>query len=173
MEIRIAKTDDYPSVRAFYHSLTDEMRHSEFDIGWKKDIYPSPDMLKNSIADSHLYIGEANGQITAAMILNHQYNDGYKEIKWPVQIADSEVTIIHALGVHPKNKGKGYAKQMVHKAIETAEKNHQKAVRLDVLEGNIPAEKLYSELGFHYIHTLKMFYEDTGLTNYKVYEYIL
>ena len=46
-----------------------------------------------------------------------------------------------------------------------------KAIRLDVLKGNLPAEKLYTGLGFKYLHTLKMFYEDTGWTDYELYEY--
>ena len=29
------------------------------------------------------------------------------------------------------------------------------------------------ELGFTYLHTLKMFYEDTGWTDYELYEYKL
>ncbi len=48
-----------------------------------------------------------------------------------------------------------------------------KAIRLDVLKGNLPAEKLYSGLGFRYLHTLNMFYEDTGWTDYELYEYTL
>lgn len=103
----------------------------------------------------------------------NQCNDGYQEFDWPTKAANTEVTVIHALGVHPKCKGKGYAKQMVHEAFAVAKRNHQKVIRLDVLNGNMPAERLYTSLGFHYMHTLKMFYEDTGWTYYKLYEYVL
>ncbi len=48
-----------------------------------------------------------------------------------------------------------------------------KTIRLDVLEGNLPAEKAYMKSGFRYITTLKMYYEDTGWTNYKVFEYLV
>ncbi|WP_343253072.1 N-acetyltransferase [Ligaoa zhengdingensis] len=173
MEIHTAIKEDYPMVRAFYHSLIEGMQNSEFDIGWKEDIYPSPDFLKDSIANGDLFIGTEENKIVAAMVLNHECNDGYQEFEWPTKTEHSEVTIIHALGVHPQKKGKGYAKQMVDKAFEVAKRNHQKAIRLDVLEGNLPAEKLYTGLGFQYMHTLKMFYEDTGWTNYKLYEYAL
>ena len=84
-----------------------------------------------------------------------------------------EVTVIHALGVHPAFAGKGYAKQLVQFAIRAATENAQKALRLDVLKGNTPAEKLYAGMGFLYLHTLKMFYEDTGWTEYELYEYKL
>ena len=48
-----------------------------------------------------------------------------------------------------------------------------KAVRLDVLEGNVPAERLYSGLGFSCVGMVPMFYEDTGWKNFKAYEYVL
>ena len=48
-----------------------------------------------------------------------------------------------------------------------------KVIRLDVLEGNIPAQKVYERLGFNYINTIQMYYEDTGLTGYMLYEYVL
>lgn len=173
MKIYTALKEDYPKVRAFYRSVIEENQDSEFDIGWKKDIYPTPDFLKTSIANRELFIGVKDNEIVAAMVLNHQCNEGYKEFDWPVKAGDEEVTVVHALGVHPQSKGKGIAKQMICKAIEIAKKDNQKVIRLDVLEGNIPAERLYAGMGFKYINTLKMFYEDTGWTNYKLYEYVL
>ena len=46
-----------------------------------------------------------------------------------------------------------------------------KAVRLDVLKGNVPAERLYKGMGFHYVSTVKLFYEDTGRVDFELYEY--
>ncbi len=42
-----------------------------------------------------------------------------------------------------------------------------------VLGGNIPAERTYTKMGFKYLKTLSMFYEDTGWTDYMVFELIL
>ena len=58
-------------------------------------------------------------------------------------------------------------------AIAMAREKGIKTVRLDVLEGNLPAEKAYGKVGFQYVDTVRMFYEDTGWTNYKLYEYIV
>ena len=46
-----------------------------------------------------------------------------------------------------------------------------KAIRLDVLEGNLPAEKLYQKVGFQYAGSLNIFYEDTGWADFNLYEY--
>ena len=47
------------------------------------------------------------------------------------------------------------------------------AIRLDVLGGNIPAEKAYTRMGFVYRGTINMFYEDTGWTGYRLFEYVV
>ena len=72
-----------------------------------------------------------------------------------------------------KKEKEGYAKAMVQKAIDIAIETGMKAIRLDVLGGNIPAERLYQGFGFRYMATLKMYYEDTGWTDFKLYEYVL
>ena len=65
------------------------------------------------------------------------------------------------------------AKSMMREAIALAEQTGQKAIRLDVLRGNVPAENLYKGIGFQYVGTVPMFYEDTGWTDYLLYEYPL
>lgn len=161
----------YLKVREFYHSLIDEMKDSDFYIGWEKDIYPSPEFLQESIEQGNLYIGLHQDQIAAVMIVNHEYNESYEKFQWPTQANKDEVMVIHALGVHPTYAGKSYAKQLVEFAIQVAAENRQKVIRLDVLKGNVPAEKLYKSMGFTYLHTLPMYYEDTGWTEYELYEY--
>ena len=81
--------------------------------------------------------------------------------------------IIHALGLLRSCQGKGMGKLLVEEALKIAKENRQKAVRLDVLSGNIPAQRLYESMGFQYRETLKLYYEDTGLTDYLLYEFVL
>ena len=173
MKIVKANKDQYEDVRRFYHSLIDAMQDSQYDIGWEKDIYPAPAFLKASIAGGALYLCTEGHRIVGAMVLNHQCNEGYSKFQWQTEAAEDEILVIHALGVHPAYSGKGYAKEMVNKAFEVGACTHQKAIRLDVLAGNVPAEKLYTGLGFKYMDTLNMYYEDTGWTDYKLYEYVL
>ena len=173
MIIKKANSEQYQLVREFYHSLIDGLVGAPYNAGWKKDIYPAPEYLMESIDNGELFIAVQNGDIIGAMVLNHQCNEGYREFQWPTDALDDEVMVIHALGIHPSKTGNGYAKQMVAFAIQTARQNKQKVIRLDVLKGNLPAEKLYSGMGFQYLHTLPMFYEDTGWTDYELYEYVI
>ncbi len=173
IKIRIADVSDYIQVRDFYYSLIDVMEDAEYKPGWERDIYPTQEFLVHSIEKGNLYIGRVNEYIAACMVVNHEYNDGYHNARWSVNVKDSELFVIHALGVHPAYSGKGIAKQMVQKVINTAREQKIKTIRLDVLEGNIPAEQVYTQMGFVYCSTIKMFYENTGWTNYRLFEYIV
>lgn len=173
LQIRVAGKEDDSSVRDFYYGLIAAMETAEYTPGWEKDIYPTREFLMKSIDKGELYVGEIDGHMAACMVVNHEYNDGYKGIRWSVEARDSELLVVHALGVHPVFSGRGIAKQLVQKVIDMSRENHIKTIRLDVLEGNIPAEKAYVKMGFVYLDTIQMFYEDTGWTNYKVFELIV
>lgn len=170
MKIIKAETDRFETVRNFYHSMIDAMSGSTVYVGWQKDIYPSSEFLEDSIRKGELYLVLEDENITAAMVFNRDHNEGYNGIQWKTEANDNEVMVIHALGVHPAYYGRGYAKALVREAVIMARDRGMKAIRLEVLEGNLPAEKLYSSFGFRYTDTVQMYYEDTGWTNFKLYE---
>ena len=171
MRIGRAKPEDYGRVRDFYYELIDAMAGARFNPRWEKEVYPTREFLRSSIEKGELFVGEEDGKILASMVVNHDYNEGYRKASWPVNALDDQVYVIHALGVHPEFFGRGIAKAMVREVIRMAGENGMRALRLDVLEGNLPAEKSYTAVGFRYVDTVRMFYEDTGWTNYKLYEY--
>ena len=173
LEIRPANENEYPAVRKFYHSLIDEMENAQFGPGWKKDIYPAPEFLLESIRKGELYIGTIDKTIVSCMVLNHESNEGYKKIKWSVDAEDAEVFIIHALGVTPRFGKRGIAKDMVRKAFDVARRHDIHVLRLDVLQGNTPAVKTYRKMGFQHMGTVQMFYEDTGWTNFETFECVI
>lgn len=173
ISIRNAKKDEFEKIRLFYHSLIDAMRDAQYKPGWEKDVYPSDEYLSISIDKQELYVGMIEERMVSAMIVNHEGNESYHKANWTIEANSEEITVIHALGVHPDFSGKGIAKELVKKVIEMTKEANQKVIRLDVLGGNVPAERLYASMGFHYVDTIQMYYEDTGWTDFKLYEYPL
>lgn len=173
MNIRLADKTDYDNVRNFYYDLIDAMEEAEYKPAWEKDIYPTREFLFHSIENNEMYIGESDDNIISCMVVNHEYNEGYERVKWSVEAEKSEILVIHVLAVHVAFSRKGLAKQMVQKVIDTARENKIKTIRLDVLGGNLPAEKSYTKMGFQYVETVQMFYEDTGWTDFNLFEYIV
>lgn len=49
----------------------------------------------------------------------------------------------------------------------------EKAVSLDILGTNTAAERLYTRCGFRFVQAKQMYYDDTGWTEYKLFEYII
>lgn len=173
LTIRNARKDEFDKVRKFYYSLIDAMQGAEYKPGWQRDVYPSQQLLWDALCTETLYIGEQDGEVVSCMVVNHQYNSAYNNVEWSVNVSDDKLLVIHALGVHFDFSGKGLAKEMVKWVFNMAREKGIQVLRLDVLEGNLPAEKVYTAVGFKHIDTLQMFYEDTGWTSFKAYEYIL
>lgn len=49
----------------------------------------------------------------------------------------------------------------------------KKGENYDKIDRPTPAERLYPGLGFSYVDTIQMYYEDTGWTEFLLYEYPL
>ena len=173
MEFLAAAIEDFKEVRGFYYRLIDEMDTSEFHPGWKKGVYPSDDFIRSSIESGTLFVMRSDGMVISAMVVNHECNEGYAGVLWSIEASDDEVVVIHALGVLPSFSGKGIAKEMARYALLLAEEDGARTVRLDVLKGNLPAERAYRAVGFRYVGEVSMFYEDTGWTDFSLFEYVL
>ena len=104
------------------------------------------------------------------MVVNHEYNESYDGAPWSVDASDDELLVVHALGVRPSFAGRGIAKVMTQYAIRLGRETGMKTIRLDVLKGNVPAERAYRKVGFAYCRTAHMFYEDTGWTEFDLFE---
>lgn len=173
LKIRAAEPAGFHAAMDFYNGLIDAMADAPYHPGWEKGVYPTEAFIRTSIQQGELFLALLDGAIAGAMVINHQCTPGYETIAWGVRAEAAEVSVIHALGTAPARQGKGLAREMVREAISLARERGQKAIRLDVLSGNVPAQKLYTGAGFQYRDTIKLFYEDTGLTDFLLYELVL
>lgn len=130
-------------------------------LHWKRRLSVN-EYLQKSLENGELWVGEYDDGYAAAMIVNHKCNEEYKSVEWSVSAEENEFLVVHALCVLTTLQGKGIAGAMVKKVIEIAENANQKAIRLDVLEGNLPAEKLYLKHGFRYVDSVQMFSRTRG-----------
>ena len=172
MELTIKKADlnHFEAVVDFYYNLIDSMRNSEFRPLWEKDVYPTRQFINDSIKNNELFIAINNDTIIGSMIMNHTSADEYSKVPWKVSTKKDETMIIHAFAVLSDCQGTGTGMKMVDYAIKHCKDSNMKAIRLDVYPPNKPAQKLYAKMGFTYIEKIQLFYEDTGLTDFLLYE---
>lgn len=170
MNFQKAKIDEFQLIKGFYWNLIDEMKNQNEQIGWKKGIYPTDEFLKSSLQKGELFTLKMDNQLVACVVLNSSANEGYKGVPWSLECQETEVLIPHALAVTPRQQGQGIGKMVVEEICKYAKSQGKKAVRLDILGTNTAAEKLYTKCGFEFAQAKQMFYEDTGWTEYKMYE---
>jgi len=171
--VRPARTDELNSIMDFYSELIESMRDSEFKPEWEMGVYPTEQLLKDAIEAQTLFLAHLENHLVGTMIMNHICEPEYEKAKWRIEAKNDEVMAVHLLGVSPAYQGRGIARQMVSSLIEMCRRSPIKAIRLDVLKKNAPAAKLYASMGFQFIESVKIFYEDTGLTDFLLYELII
>ena len=162
MNIRTAEREDFPEAMAFFNSMCEELGKKSFLHAGNQGGYPSEEMVKTAIEEKTLIIGTEDSQIMAAVILNHNADPAYENVKWNVEASPSQVLILHALRVSPAYGRRGYGRQMVDYCAKTARRLKQKAIRLDTLDENIISQKLYLSMGYQFAGTVEILYEDIG-----------
>lgn len=170
LTIRKAVSSDYPKVLDFYWRLIDVMPQLPYSPKWTKDVYPTKEEIRNYLERGELYLAEKEEMIVSSMAVTCSTNDGYDKVSWPSGCKEEEVNYLHLLGVSVFAMQQGIGKQMVQKALAVAKENGAKAMRLDVVEGNLPAEKLYLSQSFQFAGRNLLYYEDTGWCYFRLYE---
>lgn len=173
MNFQKASDADFYIIQEFYWDVIDNVHKNNIEnknLGWEKGVYPSDAFIKSSLANEELYILTENDVLYACVILNSNHNEGYEGCPWSIVCNDSEVLTPHALAVSPKFQGKGIGKIVVENILNIAKTENKKSVRLDIIGACKEAERLYISCGFHFVEAKDMFYEDTGWTEFKMFE---
>ena len=139
---------------------------------WVYGKHPTDELLKAYIDCGEMYVlmdGEAiAGMVAVAMC----QGDDYLRISWSVDLQSDEVATVHLLAVCPDYMGKALGIRILEDAMEIAVKNGKKALRLDALKSNLPAQKMYEKAGFVYMGEQRLYAENTGMTQFVYYEKI-
>ena len=171
--LRTAHAEDFPAVRAFYDQLIDELIKRPHHPMWERGGHPADAYLSAAINAGELWLAESEGGIVGAMVVNSEANDGYKQVPWQIEATEEEVIIVHAFGVSCSHQGRGLGSAMMREIMQHARNAGKKALRLDLIDLNRPAEKIYLKLGFTRCAELNLYYEDVGWQLFHMFEYVL
>ena len=150
MIIRYAEEKNFIELRQFYDGMCKVLSGKDFLPEGDKGGFPPDEMIKDAIKERNQFIGIEDGRIVAAYIMNHDRDEAYHAVKWLIDANDNETVVLHALRVLPEYGGRGYSKQLVKHAIDTARERNIKSIRLDCIEGNDIPQKMYMSFGFKY-----------------------
>lgn len=173
VKIKKATRADLDGTAELYDAVCDFLEAHENFPGWKKGIYPARADAEAALSNDSLYIAAADGRTVGTFALKHTPEKGYEGAAWLTPNDYSRILVLYTLAVHPNYYGHGIGEKLIDYALKTARSKGCVSVRLDVVRGNLPAEKLYRKCGFSFIETRSLGYEEYGLPWFNLYEKLL
>ena len=188
MKIKKACLNDLSRVREFYYDLIDRTPDMGKYAQWKKDIHPDDTDLERYLNDDAMYMfvddgrcaaektscgQQADEKIAGMMAVELMQDEEYHNISWQIEASDSEVAELHLLAVSPDYQKQGVGRHLIEEAQSIARSRGKKALRLDAIETNTPAQHMYESAGFRYSGRQKLYAGNTGWIDFLYYEYLL
>lgn len=161
---------DFETVKAVYIDVIAHTPEIEKHARWEYGKHPSDELLRLYMENDEMYfLMDGERTAGAVAVVMHQEQD-YHEIAWAQSLSDDEVATIHLLAVVPDYRGRSLGKRILEEAAALAAENGKKAIRLDVLKSNLPAQHMYQSAGFSFRGTQYLFAENTAWTDFLYYE---
>lgn len=172
MSLTIEKCDasHLDALDAFYDRVVEHLEVTVNYPKWTRGVYPCRASVSRAIDADTQYVCLDGGQAVGAFILNDDPQGDYSAGDWRKPLRVGEFAVIHTLAVSPDASGRGVGRAMVEFCIERAKALGYKALRLDVVPGNDPAERLYERMGFQFAgrKDLKRGFDELG--DFDLYE---
>lgn len=172
INLRNAVLEESKEILKFYRKVIDSLEGTEFKTRWSER-YPNLEYIESGIKKREVYVYTENGKITSCFVLNNRFEPEYENIDWMTNAKPQEIVIIHAFAVAQDSAGKGIGKEIFNQIKENSIKNNQKTIRIDIIDGNVGAKKVFEKLGFEYVDTAEIFHRAVGLEKFHLYEYPL
>ena len=172
INLRKAKIEESRKILKFYQEIIDSIKGTEFKPKWG-DYYPNLEFIETSIGKREVYIYTKEDNIIACVVLNNRFDPEYSNIDWNIDAKPQEIVIIHTFAVTSDSAGNGIGKEIFRQIKSNALKNNKKTIRLDIINGNIGAQKVFEKFGFEYVNTVEIFHDAIGLEKFHLYEHIL
>lgn len=155
IKIKPAENGEAEKIYHFYEDICRGLEGAKYSPLWQIGLYPCIEDIKNHIKNKDMYISIIDGRIAGAMAtVNH-----------------GDYSSLHLFAVHSDFRNQHLGGMMLNKLFEIAKERSNSKIVLDVVKGNLPAEKLYQKTGFKYIGEKTEFIERIGKVDFNIYEY--
>lgn len=133
--IEPACRQDLPEVERLYRQLCDEQAGDPYTPMWEYGLHPDTEMLERHIENGELWIARVDGMAAGAMALVPEGGN-------------REDLGLHLLGITRQFRGTGLSQRMLDVMDRETRTGGYRTQVLDVIAGNIRAERLYRRRGF-------------------------
>lgn len=150
MIIRKTTEADISAAGEFYDNVVSWLDAHINYPKWTYKEYPSENDVRSMTASQSQYICLDGDKIIGAFVFDADPRGNYQTGDWKVSLEDGAYMVIHALAIDPEYQGRGLGSEIIGFCIEEAKKRGFKAIRVDIVPGNAPAQRLYENNGFTY-----------------------
>ena len=166
---------DQKRLKAVQELYRRSVAHLEATVNYPKwsSEHPSDEGIAEAVRTGTQYICLDHGELLGALILSEDPEGCYEVGRWSAALEQGEFLVIHALAVDPSLGRSGVGSFMVEQCIALARRQGYRAIRLDVVPGNIPADRLYRKHGFVYIGTEDLRRNIPAIPVFDLFELIL
>lgn len=173
MNLKQAVPDDFETVKNTYLDIIENTPGQAEHAKWVWGQHPDDELVKDYIAKGELYFYMSGDKIAGIVVISLGEPEEYKTVDWGIKLAAGEATVLHLLALTPEFQGKGLSKEFLKACIDFSRDKGKKAVRLDTLVTNLPAQHMYKVNGFNYRGKQNLYACNTGMIDFLYYEYIL
>ena len=165
-----ANAGDFIRVRDAYLDIIDHSPNLKQYARWEYGKHPTDEALMGFIGAGNLFLLMDGADIAGVAAITPGQGAEYHRVQWRVDAQDHEVMTLHLFGILPRYQGAGVGKTMMRRALGMAARDGMKAFRLDTLASNISAQRFYESLGFVFCGKQHWYAENTGWTDFCLYE---
>ena len=146
--MHLVLTHDFETVKNVYLDVIENSPNLYLYACWEYGKHPNDELLRGYIGRDEMYLltdGETIAGVTAVAM--SQGRD-YESISWHEDLRNDEAATLHLLAVCPAYRHRHLGFRILEEALAITVKNGKKALRLDTLQTNLPAQKMYEQAGF-------------------------
>ncbi len=161
---------DFETVKNRYIDVIDHTPGIERHARWQYGRHPTEQGLRSYIENGEMYLLMLQGAIAGMAAVVMCQGREYEAVSWAEKLENHEVATVHLLAVCPEYRGRSLGSAILDLAGELAKQHGKKALRLDVLGSNLPAQRMYEKAGFVCRGKQRWYAENTGWTDFLFYE---
>ena len=148
--MRFIQTDDFETVKAGYIDVISHTPKIPDHCRWEYGKHPSDEDLRGYIERGEMYVLTDQETVAGMVAITVYQGEDYEAVNWEQKLANDEVAVLHLLAVLPAFQGNHLGKIILSEALDIAKVNGKRALRLDTLKTNLPAQHMYQTAGFSF-----------------------
>lgn len=169
--LRKAGRRDLDAVCAFYQTVIADLDKRKNYPLWTWGVHPHADMIAWAIAEGELYVFTCENRLIGSALVNDEL-EGEELVSWTGKNPKS----IHLFAIHPAlgghHLGDRFLSALINETTAAADSTPD-SLRLNLIEGNLPARNLYLRCGFVSLGQYDVDLPDEGVLHFEMMERLL